>query len=76
MALQLGELKCLNVTNVYYNSVWSFDIIEGILRNQKFIIGSVHFLSKVLFICLSLDYISLCIDYPVESCKITVFHGH
>ena len=52
----------------------SFEISEGILRNQKFIIGlDFILLTNVLCIWFCLDNISLCIDYSFESCKITVF---
>ena len=54
-------------------SFWSFEISEGILRNQKIIIGFDSFSYQCLYIWLCLDNTSLCIDYPVESNKITVF---
>ena len=54
-------------------SFWSFEISEGILRNQKFIIGFDSFPNQRLYIWLCLDNTSLCIDYPVEIYKITVF---
>ena len=52
-------------------SFWSFEISEGILRNQKCIIGlnSFHIFGSVLIIP-----VSLCIENPVEICKITVNH--
>ena len=53
---------------------WSFEISEDILRNQIFIIGLDSFLTNVLHIWLCLDNTSLLIDYPFESCNITVFH--
>ena len=50
-----------------------FEISEGILRNQKIIIGldsfSKHRLSIFGF---HLILTGLCIDYAVEKCKITV----
>ena len=51
-----------------YIFFWSFEIGEVILRNQQIIIGLDSFSN----IWPHLDYTSLCIDYPVESCKITV----
>ena len=33
----------------------------------------IHFLTNVLYIWLCLENTRLCIDYPVESCKIKVF---
>ena len=48
---------------------WSFEISEGILRNQNFVIG-LNSISNQRFIYLSLFG---CIDYPVENCRITVF---
>ena len=54
-------------------SVWSIEIREGILRNQKIIIGLHSFSNKrLIYIWSHLDCTSLCIDYPVERCKITV----
>ena len=51
-------------------SFCSFEISKGILRNQTFIIGfDSH--SNQRFIYLAPF---LCMDYPVESCKITTFH--
>ena len=43
-----------------------------LLRNLKFIIGLDSFSNQILYIWLSLDNSSLCIDFPVERCKITV----
>ena len=54
-------------------SFWSFEISKGILREQKFIIGLDSFSNQRLYIWLCLDNTSLCIDNPVESCKIKVF---
>ena len=54
---------------------WSFDISEGILRNLKIMIGldtSSSNLDFKKYIGPHLVNTSLCIDYPVESCKITV----
>ena len=51
-------------------SFWSFEISEGILRNQKIIIGLDSFSNLRL---IYLDYTSLCIDYPVKRCKILLF---
>ena len=45
---------------------WSSEINEGILRNQKFIIGLDSFSNQRLYIWLCLDNTSLCIDYHVE----------
>ena len=53
-------------------SFWSFEISEGILRNQKIIIGLDSFSNQRLTYLAPFDYTSLYIDYPVESCKITV----
>ena len=47
--------------------------MEGILRNQKFIIG-LHSDSTDFLYTLYFDNTCFCIDYPVESCKLTVFH--
>ena len=44
----------------------------GILRNQKFVIGLDSFSNQRIIYLACLDYTSLCLDYPVESCKITV----
>ena len=49
----------------------SFEISEGILRNLKNI-GLDPFSNQRLVYLAHLDNISLCIDYPVERCKITV----
>ena len=53
---------------------WSFDISEGILRNLKIMIGldtsSNQDFKK--YIGPHLVNTSLCIDYAVERCKITV----
>ena len=55
-------------------SFWSFEISEGILRSQKIIIGLDSFSNqRLIYLTLPLDYNILYIDYPVESCKITVF---
>ena len=54
-------------------SFWSFEISEGILRNQKFIIGLDSFSNHRFIYLALLDNTRLCIDYPVESCKIIVF---
>ena len=43
-----------------------------ILKNQKFIIGLGSFLTNFYHIWSHLDCTSLYIDYPVESCKISV----
>ena len=45
----------------------------SILRNKKLIIDLDSFSNQRLYIWLCLDNTSLCIDYPVERCKITVF---
>ena len=51
----------------------SFDISEGILRNQKIIIGLDSFSKQCLkYIWPHFDYCGLCIDYPFESWTITV----
>ena len=54
-------------------SFWSFEISEGILRNQKFITGLDSFSNQRLIYLACLDNTSLCLDYPVENCKNTVF---
>ena len=61
-----GGPKIIHSAGIF--SFWSFEISEDILRNQKFIIGFM-FITNVLYIWSHLDNISLCIDYPVESCK-------
>ena len=43
-------------------SFWSFEISEGILRNQKLIIGLDSFSNQCLYIWLCLDNTSPCID--------------
>ena len=53
-----------------YISFWSFEISEDILRNQK-IIGLDSFSDQRLINLAPFGY-SLCIDYPVANCKITV----
>ena len=54
-------------------SFLSFEICEGILRNQKIIIGFDSFSNqRLIYIWPPFDYNSLYFDYPVESCKITV----
>ena len=53
-------------------SFWSFEISEDILRNQKFIISKDSFSYQCLIYLVSLDNTSLCVDYPVERCKISV----
>ena len=52
----------------------SFEISEGILRNQKINIGLDSFSNQSLLYLASLDYTKFFIDYPVERCKITVIH--
>ena len=55
-------------------SFWSFETGGGFLRNQKFLIGLDSF-SNQRFMCMAwLDNTSHCLHYPVESCKIAVFH--
>ena len=54
-------------------SFWPFAICEGIPSNQKIIIGLDSYSNQRLYILPHLDYTSRCIDYLVESCKITVF---
>ena len=49
---------------------WSFEISEGILRNQQIIIGLDSFSKQRIMYLDPFDYTSLCIDYTVESCKI------
>ena len=51
-------------------SFWSFEISEGILRNQKIIISLESFSNQRLNIWPHLDFTSLCIDYPFERCKL------
>ena len=54
-------------------SFWSFEISEGILRNQKIIIGLDSFSNQRLIYLAPFGlYNSLCLDYLVERCKITV----
>ena len=50
-------------------SFWFVEISEGILRDQKIIIGLDSFCNQRL---IYLDSTSLCINYSVERCKITV----
>ena len=51
----------------------SFEISEGILRNQKFIIGlDLYSNQRLIYIWHYLDSTSLCIDYSVKRCKNTV----
>ena len=52
---------------------WSFVIRWGILRNQKFNIGLDSFSNQSLIHLAHSDNISLCIDYHLESFKLTVF---
>ena len=54
-------------------SFWSFEISEGILRNQKLIISLDSFSNLRLYIWLCIDNTSLCIDLSVERKKNTVF---
>ena len=63
--------RILSIVQIIF-SFWSFDISESILRNPKFIIG-LDSLTNVLYIWLCLDDNRFCIDFPIESCKITVF---
>ena len=52
-----------------------FEISEGILRNQKIIIGLDTFSNQHLiyiYIWPHLDNISRCIDYIIEKCNIRV----
>ena len=51
---------------------WSFEISGDILRNQKITLGLGTFSNQNLIHWLRLDDTSLCIDYPFESCTITV----
>ena len=53
-------------------SFWSFEISEGILRNPKIIISLDSFSNQRIIYLAPFGLNSLCIDYPVESCKITV----
>ena len=54
-------------------SVWSFEISEGIQRNQNIIIGLDSFSNQRFRYLVPFGFdISLCIDYPVERCKMTV----
>ena len=48
---------------------WSFEIREGILRNQKIIIGLDSFANYRLIYMVLFGFTSLCIDYAVERCK-------
>ena len=43
-----------------------------ILRTQKIFIGLDSFSNQCLIYLAPFRYTSLCIDYPVESCKISV----
>ena len=52
---------------------WSLEISEGILRNQILVIGLDSFSNPRLYIWHCLDNTTVWIDYPVESCKISVF---
>ena len=60
-----------SIVQVIFSS-WSFEISEDILRNQKFTIVKDSLSYHCLYIWSHLDNTSLCIDYPVESCKISV----
>ena len=53
-------------------SFWCFEISEDILRNQNLLLVKIHFLTNIYHIWSNLDTTSICIDYPVESCKILV----
>ena len=56
-------------------SFWFFEISEGILRNQKIIIGLDSFSNQRLIYLFPFWFNnSLCIEYLVESCIITVIH--
>ena len=60
----------INFKGLYYVHL---NVSEGIRRNQKYIIGLDSF-SNQRFIYLACLYnTSLCLDYPVENCKTTVF---
>ena len=50
---------------------WSFEIREGILRNQKIIIGLCSFPNhRLIYYYMALfGFTCLCIDYPVERCS-------
>ena len=52
---------------------WPFEISEGILMNQKFIIGLDSFSNQRFKNLVNLDDTGLSIDFPVESCIIIVF---
>ena len=56
-----------------YISFWSFEISEDFLRNQKFIIGLDSFFLPMFNIFGPIwKYTTLCFDYHVERCKISV----
>ena len=57
-------------------SFWSFEISKGILRNLKFIIGLDSFSNQCSIYLAHLNNASLCIDYPVERCKITSSYSY
>ena len=53
-------------------SFWSFEISDGILRNQKTIIGLDSFSNQSLIYFAPFGLYGPCIDYPNERCKITI----
>ena len=53
-------------------SFWSFEISDGILRNQKIIIGLESFSNQRLMYLAPFGKPLYTIDYHVERCKITV----
>ena len=68
-----------NYCNSNIFSFWSFEISKGIWRHQQNTIGLDSFSYKLfiyiyiyMYIWPYLDYTSLCIDYPVERCKMTI----
>ena len=71
--MHLSENKLIGFIVQIIFSFWSFEISEGIRRNQKIIIGLDLFSNQGLNIFgPHLVFTSLCIDYTVEKCKITV----
>ena len=52
-------------------SFWSFEISEDIQNSRNLLSVKIHFQTNV-YTWPHLDNTSLCIDYPVESCKFSV----
>ena len=65
---RVAALKIIPVHHTWCRLYFPF----GPLRNQKIIIGLDSFSNQRLIYLAPFDHTSLCIDYPVEICKITV----